>query len=199
VVARTWGDLGISIQPDFLKGFARWVAPLDGGASDTAGAGPQTVFQMMPHPAPGTTEFVIEIDGQQLRYRNTAAQWANFVWPNAAGAPGAKVSATTFDGRTIELVSFPGRYGLEKLINSAQRQRKPEGTFQLAWTKDDVTVKVDLRIISSAQAQAASAENPRDSLSSLPLPRTVVGDRSVSDVVAPPAANASGSAPGERS
>lgn len=199
VVARTWGDLGIAIQPDFLKGFARWVAPLDGGASDAAGAGPQTVFQMMPHPAPGTTEFVIEIDGQQLRYRNTAAQWANFVWPNAAGAPGAKVSATTFDGRTVELVNFPGRYGLEKLINSAQRQRKPEGTFQLAWTKDDVTVKVDLRIISSAQAQAASTDNPRDSLSSLPLPRTVVGERSMQDAVVPPATSASGATSGERS
>jgi type VI secretion system protein ImpL len=196
VVARTWGDLGIAIQPDFLRGFSRWVAPLDGGAADGAGGSPQTVFQLMPHPAPGTTEFVVEIDGQQLRYRNTAAQWANFVWPNAAGAPGAKVLATTFDGRTLEVVNFPGRYGLEKLINSAQRQRKPEGSFQLAWTKDDITVKVDLRIISSAQAQAASAENPRESLSSQALPRTVVGDTPVERVAEPAGATPAGT--GER-
>ncbi len=199
LVARTWGDLGIAIQPDFLRGFARWVAPLDGGAAGSAGGAPQTVFQLMPHPAPGTTEFVVEIDGQKLRYRNTAAQWANFVWPNAQGAPGAKVQATTFDGRTVELVNFPGRYGLEKLINSAQRQRRPEGTFQLAWTKEDVTVKLDLRIISSAQAQAASEENPRESLDTLALPRAVVGQPESSGGTNAPASATATNAAEERS
>ncbi|QID18112.1 type VI secretion system membrane subunit TssM [Nitrogeniibacter mangrovi] len=174
IVARTWGDLGITITPEFMRGVARWVAPLDGGAAGGTGA-PQTVFQLMPHPAPGTTEFMVEIDGQQLRYRNTAAQWANFVWPNAQGTPGARIVATTFDGRSVEVVNFPGRYGLEKLINSARRQRKPEGTFQLAWEKAGVTVKVDLRIISSAQAQAASQDNPRERIDTLALPRTVAG------------------------
>ena len=177
IVPRTWGDLGIRITPEFLRGVGRWVAPLEGGNAGS-GTAPQTVFQLMPHPAPGTTEFVVEIDGQKLRYRNTAAQWANFVWPNAQGSPGARIVATTFDGRSVELVNFPGRYGLEKLINSAQRQRKPEGTFQLSWTRNDVTVKVDLRIISSAAAQQSAGNEGQGSMTSLALPRTVVGDGS---------------------
>ena len=177
IVPRTWGDLGIRIQPPFVAGFAQWVAPLEGGAAGGGeAAAPQTVFQLMPHPAPGTTEFVIEIDGQKLRYRNTAAQWANFVWPNAGPAPGANITATRFDGSRVEIVALPGRYGLEKLINSAERLRKPDGSFQLAWSKDGVTVKVDLRVISSAQAQAASAETPRKRLNEVRLPQSVVGE-----------------------
>ncbi len=177
IVPRTWGDLGIRIQAPFMAGFAQWVAPLDGGAaSGGEAAAPQTVFQLMPHPAPGTTEFIVEIDGQKLRYRNTAAQWANFVWPNAGPTPGANITATRFDGSRIEMIAFPGRYGLEKLINSADRIRKPDGTFQLSWTKDGVTVKVDLRVISSAQAQAASADTPRKRLNEVRLPQSVVGE-----------------------
>ncbi|MFX5793684.1 type VI secretion IcmF C-terminal domain-containing protein, partial [Acinetobacter baumannii] len=82
-------------------------------------AAPQTVFQILPSPAAGTTEYTIEIDGQQLRYRNTPPQWTNFVWPNPQGTPGARITATTFDGRTVEVLSEPGRFGLERLIATA--------------------------------------------------------------------------------
>ncbi|MCP6640476.1 hypothetical protein NL504_28565, partial [Klebsiella pneumoniae] len=81
------------------------------------------------------TEYTIAIDGQQLRYRNTPPQWTNFEWPNPLGSPGATLSATTFDGRTVQLVNEPGRYGLEKLIYSAQRKRRPDGTFDLTWAQ----------------------------------------------------------------
>ncbi|MCM3356280.1 hypothetical protein M3615_21315, partial [Bacillus halotolerans] len=33
LAARTWGDMGIGLTPDFTNGFARWVAPLAGGAA----------------------------------------------------------------------------------------------------------------------------------------------------------------------
>jgi len=170
IVARTWGDLGIVIRPEFLGSIGRWVAPIDGGGE---GSTAQTVFQLMPHPAAKTTEYVIDIDGQQLRYRNTAAQWANFVWPNAQGTPGARIVATTFDGRSVEIVNFPGRFGLEKLINSATRQRRDDGTFQLAWTQDDVTIKVNLRIISSPGKEAK--KDGETGLATLQVPRAVVG------------------------
>ena len=125
------------------------------------------MFQILPQPSSGTTEYTIEIDGQQLRYRNTPPQWTNFVWPNPSGSPGATISATTFDGRTLQLVNEPGHYGLEKLINSAQRKRRPDGTFDLSWTQGSVTVAVSMRIISTSQASsgqqrcAATAEPAR--------------------------------------
>ena len=187
IVARTWGDLGITIRPEFLQGVSRWVAPIDGAGAEAA-AGAQTIFQLMPHPAANTTEYLIEIDGQQLRYRNTAAQWANFVWPNAQGSPGARIVATTFAGQSVEIVNFPGRFGLEKLINSAQRQRRDDGTFQLGWTSEGVTVKVNLRIISSPGKDAPQKGDKQ--VAATGLPRAVVGSMPVTAATAATAANA---------
>lgn len=190
---RTWGGMGIVLSPDFTNGFARWVAPLAGAAATSGGgaAEPQTVFQIMPQPGQGTTEYTIVIDGQQLRYRNTPPQWTNFVWPNPAGSPGATLTATSFDGRTIELVNEPGRYGLEKLINSAQRTRNPDGTFSLSWTQGSVTVALSMKIISTSQPTSGGNAPQQQSLRGTRLPE------SVADVAAArtAAAQASGSAP----
>jgi len=191
---RTWGGMGVAFTPDFSSGFARWVAPLSGAAAGgaQATAEPQTVFQILPQPGAKTTEYTLTIDGQQLRYRNTPAQWANFVWPNPQGAAGATLTATTFDGRTIQLVNEPGRYGLEKLINSAQRKRNADGTFDLSWTQGDVTVAFSMRIVSTSQPQAGSGDAPQQqSLRGTRLPASVV------DVAAARAnaAAASGSTP----
>lgn len=157
--SKTWADIGINLAPDMVSGFPSWVAPLSAGgvAAASGGTDAQTVFQIQPLPASGLTEYTVEIDGQQLRYRNTQAQWANFVWPNPQGAPGARVVATTFDGRTVEMVNFPGRFGLEKLIGSAQRKRKDNGVFELTWTNGATSVSIDLKIVSSPQASAAPA------------------------------------------
>jgi type VI secretion system protein ImpL len=179
---KTWADMGISLAPDVVTGFPSWVAPLSAGgavAASAAGAAEaQTVFQIQPLPASGITEYTVEIDGQQLRYRNTQAQWTNFVWPNQQGAPGARVVATTFDGRTLEMVNYPGRFGLEKLINSAQRKRKDNGVFELTWTNNSVSVSIDLKIISSPQAAAAgaggaSAQSQSQGYRGMRLPATV--------------------------
>ena len=179
ITPRTWGDLGITLQPEFMNDFARWVSPLDGGAaSDSSGGGgaqAQTVFMLRPQAAPGTTGYVIEIDGQKLNYRNGVAQWANFVWPNAAGVPGAKIVATTFEGRIVEVVNIPGRFGLEKMINSAKRTRLPDGSFHLTWLSEGVEVGIDLKVVSSAQVQSGGSEggSGQRGLAGLVLPRTV--------------------------
>jgi type VI secretion system protein ImpL len=160
---KTWGEMGIALAPEVVSGFPSWIAPLSSGGAAASGAGggadAQTVFQIQPLPASGITEYTVDIDGQQLRYRNTQAQWANFVWPNPQGAPGARVVATTFDGRTLEMANHPGRFGLEKLINSAQRKRKDNGVFELTWVNGGVTVSIDLKIISSPQASGGGGAN----------------------------------------
>lgn len=189
---RTWGDLGISLKPEFMTGFARWIAPLDGAAAASAAgeAESQTVFMLRPHPTPRVSQYVIEIDGQRLEYRNGISQWMNFVWPNPAGTPGARVSATTFEGRTVEIANYPGRYGLEKLINSAQRTRQSDGTFLLTWGNGGINIGVDLRIISSPQAQAATktGASSRRGLGGVVLPTEVAGTPVTAPVATPVAA-----------
>lgn len=185
VTPRTWGDLGITLQPEFMSDFARWVSPLEGGAASEAGAGSagqaQTVFMLRPQASPGTTGYVIEIDGQKLSYRNGAAQWANFIWPNVSGTPGARITATTFEGKIIEVINIPGRFGLEKMINAAKRSRQQDGTFRLTWSVEDVEIAVDLRLVSSAQAQAAGKNEEGSGargLGGLILPKSVTASTS---------------------
>ena len=158
LTSKTWAEMGVTLAPEIVSGFPNWIAPLSAGgvASPGAAGGDQTVFQIQPLPAGGVTEYTVEIDGQQLRYRNTQSQWTNFVWPNPQGAPGARVTATTFDGRTLEMANHPGRFGLEKLINTAQRKRKDNGVFELTWVNGATTVSIDLKIISSPQASSAA-------------------------------------------
>jgi type VI secretion system protein ImpL len=201
VGSRTWGDLGIVLQPEFMNEFSRWVSPLEGGAAPNSSAGnasqAQTVFMLRPQASPGTTGYIIEIDGQKLNYRNGPAQWANFVWPSTAGTPGVRISTTTFDGKPIEIINFPGRFGLEKLINSAQRTRQADGTFRLTWASEGVEISVDLRLVSSPQAQASNTESsaPRG-LGGVVLPRTVALESATNDTNTPPQ-NTSAAAAGE--
>ncbi|MEO6918823.1 MAG: type VI secretion system membrane subunit TssM [Collimonas sp.] len=197
LAAKTWADMGITLSPTMVSSFSRWVAPLGASSAAAAGAGgaaadAQTVFQIQALPAAGTTEYTIEIDGQQLRYRNTQAQWTNFVWPNPQGVAGARITAVTFDGRTIEIANQPGRFGLERLINTAVRKRK-DGNFELSWTNENITVPINLKIISSPQVSAkpdGSAQQGQG-FRGMTLPETIVGT-AASPVSNPAAGGATG-------
>jgi type VI secretion system protein ImpL len=186
---RTWGDLGIRLTPAFSAGFPAWVAPLGGasGGSGSAGAAgeAQTMFQILPQPASGLTEYTIEIDGQVLRYRNTAASWSNFVWPSPQGAPGVRISGVTFDGRSVDFINYPGRFGLEKMIESAQRRKLEGGGFELKWPAGELAVPVHLRIVSAAgagSANGAPAAAGNNGLKGVVLPAVVAGVAEVAPV-----------------
>lgn len=171
---RTWGGLGLTFAPEFVTNFARWIAPLANGAAGApTAAAPQTVFQILPSHAAGTTGYTIEIDGQLLRYRNSPSQWVNFVWPNPRGTPGARITATTLDGRTVEMLAEPGRFGLQRLIATAARKRRTDGAFELSWAQGGTTVTVALRIVSSPDTAAASDALQGSGLRGVTLPRTV--------------------------
>jgi len=163
VSPRTWADMGVRLRPEFVAGLASWVAPLNGqgagGGAASAGAAAaeaQTVFQILPLSAPGLTEFTVDIDGQALRYRNGAASWAHFVWPGP-GTPGVRISGMTLDGKAVEFFNEPGRFGLEKMINAAQRRRIDNQVFELRWAQGTTSVGVHLRIISNAATPAPAA------------------------------------------
>ena len=198
IVPRTWADVGIRLNEVFVQGFSGWVAPLEGASGGGGGAAAssggsaastsQTVFQILPAGAPGLLEYTVEIDGQTLRYRNMAAAWTNFSWPNPAGAPGARITATTTDGRTIEVFNEPGRFGLERLFAAAKKAKTADGNNELTWTRDGVSVSVQLRIISqpgaTAQASGAGQTKASSGLLGLKLPAQVAGGPDVPAVTA---------------
>lgn len=213
LTARTWADMGVRLRPEFASGLGMWIAPLagqsagggaaggSGGGAGGASAEAQTVFQMFPLAAPGLTEYTIEIDGQTMRYRNGAASWSHFVWPGT-GTPGVRITGVTHDGRLIEFINEPGRFGLEKMINTAQRKRLDGGVFELRWPQAGVSVAAQLRIISNAAsnpnaapptAAGAAPANKSEAGGAVSrpgaLPAIIVGDV---DTLSAPAVAASG-------
>lgn len=202
VTPRTWADIGLRLRPEFASGFPVWVAPVAGqgatGGSSTAGGGgssasnePQTNFQMLPTPVPGLAEYTIEVDGQQLRYRNAVANWTNFVWPGQ-GAPGVRISGLTTDGRAIEFLNEPGGYGLEKMISKAKRRKLDSGAFELTWPNGPLAVTVQLRLISSPNVGSPNAPNAPDTpsasggLKGVQLPALVAGVPTAAPVAVTP-------------
>lgn len=152
VAPRTWGEHGITLHGSFIAGVPQWVGVLDTNAAPASTGPAQTIFMILPQPVAGTTAYLIEIDGQRLEYRNDAAQWASFVWPNPGASPGARILATLPDGSTRELIHFPGPAGLENLINSAERTRLANDVFRLQWHVGEMTLSLGLRIISRPPA-----------------------------------------------
>lgn len=184
VAPRTWLDMGVTLRPEFSGSFAGWVGPLDGAAAAQASAAAtaaaaQTSFQVLPQGAPGLTEYTVEIDGQVLRYRNTAAAWSSFVWPHPAGTPGVRIAGVTLDGRTVELLNVPGRFGLQRMFEAAQRRKLPDGSHEMTWAHDGASVTLQLRVISQPGATAATtttaAPGGAGGLRGLRLPAAVVG------------------------
>jgi type VI secretion system protein ImpL len=111
------------------------------------------------------------------------------VHPGPQGASGAKVSAVTFDGRTVELFNEPGEYGLAKLIGAAAQKRVEGGLHELRWTSGTVSVAVTLKRVSSTGSNGGSGGDAQASrgFSGLRLPETVVG-RAASPAASPPVA-----------
>ena len=191
VVPRLWANLGLRLRPTFVDGLPNWVAVLDGAAgaaqpaaagATPAAAGPaQSTFQLMPEGASGFVQYTLEIDGQQLVYRNGAANWQNFVWPNAAGTPGVRISGVTADGRTVEVFSAPGSYGFERLIDAARVKKFAGGVRELSWGTGAQTVTVQYRAVTAPgpaiapPAGAGGARAATSGLRGLQLPELVAG------------------------
>ncbi|UGQ44837.1 type VI secretion system membrane subunit TssM [Massilia endophytica] len=185
---RTWADMGISLQPEAVQQFAGWISATGANAQASA----QTVFQILPSPAPNTLEYTVEIDGQVLRYRNTPAQWTSMTHPGPQGVAGARISAVGFDGRSVELFNEPGQSGLGRLIEAAAKTKKANGVHELRWSGGGMTVALDLRIISNPAASADSG--PQDQgFRNMRLPDRIVGSTRPSELAA--AGSAAGGSP----
>ncbi|MDB5770032.1 MAG: tssM, partial [Burkholderia sp.] len=179
--ARTWADMGVRLNPAFANNLSQFVAAPGGAAPASTGGGinsqPQTNFQMQPIPTPGLTEYTVELDGQSMRYRNGQQEWSSFTWPSSQGQPGAKISGVTSDGRTVEIVNFPGQFGLEKLVNSADRKKLDNGLFMMTWTGGGVRVSVNFRLISDSRSgnTPSGGGATENGLRGLKLPAAVAG------------------------
>jgi type VI secretion system protein ImpL len=169
LASKQWADVGVNLAPSLMTNFAQWVAPL----GELADGGSTSIFQILPGSAIGFSEYTLLIGDQQLRYRNTPAQWSNFAWDNSKANQTVKVSVVTYDGRTQDVATFSGQNALGQLIQSANGRKKPDGSYELQWTKGEWSVPVSMKIISNPQANADGSQ--RQGLTGTQLPLQVVG------------------------
>jgi type VI secretion system protein ImpL len=178
--ARTWANMGINLAPPVLGSFPGWVAPLsEGGVANAAassGSEAQTMFDLQAVSSLGATEFTIEIDGQALRWRGQPQPWVHMVWPNARGLPGTRITAITPQGNTVVLLNEPGQGGLRKMVETARRNRRDNGVFELSWVNGAVTVTANLKIVGTRPAVVAAAApaQPGQGFKRLRLPESII-------------------------
>lgn len=192
LTSKTWKDLGISLNPQFVMNFQRYVTPINGMATGTLDqptatpAANQSNFQFYPLQNPQLLSYTIDIDGQRMLYENGIQQWVNFVWPNHSAIPGARITAVDLQGQTHTIFDEPGEYGINRLIDSAQRKEQ-NGSFEMVWrskTDPSVFIKVNFRLISGSSSGGIGSSR---GYSGLQLVDKVTTDKAVRVVSAQPA------------
>jgi type VI secretion system protein ImpL len=180
LTAKTWATMGIHLSPTVVASFPGWVAPLSAGrvantaATAAAPGEPQTMFDLQALGAHGATEFTIDIDGQSLRWRGQPQPWVHMAWPNPQGTPGARITAITPQGRTVDLLNESGHFGLKKMVEAARRKRKDDGVFELTWDNGDVSVTANLKVLGTKPAVAAAPAPASQGFKRLRLPESIL-------------------------
>ncbi len=168
---RRWSNMSISFNQAFLSGISR--------AADIQDkvfiAGGQSQFELQPVPTPGLSEVALEIDGQQLRYRNGPQLWTSFSWPPVSAGQGIKLSVISFAGVSAMLASDQGRMAWPRFVSQAKATSIAPGVVQLTWLvsspdnkSEKIPIKFNLRQVSGANLLAVSM------LRDLNLPKKIV-------------------------
>lgn len=83
-------------------------------------ANPQNGFEVMIEPSPYMTQIMLTLDGQSQDYRNGPQPWQRMTWPGDPKQPGARLEVTTLDNQRYIIANFPTRWGLLRLIDTAE-------------------------------------------------------------------------------
>ncbi|NNH00204.1 type VI secretion system membrane subunit TssM [Acinetobacter sp. ANC 5414] len=188
LTSKTWKDLGLSLNPQFVMNFQSYVAPSNGIATgelsptSASAATNQSNFQFYPLENSQLLSYTIDIDGQRMVYKNGIQQWVNFVWPNQGSIPGARITAVDLEGQIHTIFDEPGEYGINRLIDSAQRTQR-SGSFEMIWKDQqnpNLAVKMNFRLISGNSGQIGSSRG----YAGMQLVDQVVNNKSIRVVTA---------------
>jgi type VI secretion system protein ImpL len=139
----------IRFSDDFVK-YLNNARRLREATFANGGQQPEVAYDLTLQPV-SNTDVVIEIDGTRLEVRGNAPQSAKFIWPARSGSSGAKISVLPDGGEAAER-TFPGTWGLFRMIDTGSRGMSGGGQFDLVWNVGTTQVRATLR--------AASATNP---------------------------------------
>jgi type VI secretion system protein ImpL len=147
LVVRTWRNRGLQINPEFLSSMNRLhtyaVQPLQEGEVSR--------FELQAIPTPGLAEIAVNVDGQELKYRNGPQVWQRFVWPQPEAGSGARIQVVSNGGVSSTLASQNGSMGFMRLLGNARVVQESSELVQLSWSSGragDEQVRLNLRVVS---------------------------------------------------
>jgi len=115
----------------FSGSFLSSVNQLVAAAEAALRGGEGSTFELRPNPLPGISETDFVLDGQKLVYRNQQEEWKQFTWPGT-GNPEVTVQVVSNGGVAPQILKFPGRMGLLRMLEKRQEKPSSFGT-ELSW------------------------------------------------------------------
>lgn len=112
---------------------------------------PRIAFDLRPNGVPGVDEVRLHIDGRELRYRNEAEEWSQFVWPGTPEMSGATLQVIPSGSTQPKTLHFDGRWGLFRLMDEAHVTQVRPTEYTVEWTvpgRDGgpVTARFELKV-----------------------------------------------------
>ncbi|MCE8018507.1 ImcF-like protein [Halomonas sp. MCCC 1A11036] len=77
-------------------------------------------FEIMIEPSANLTSIRLMLDGQEQVYRMGPQSWQRFTWPGDTRQAGARLDVVTHGGQRVTVFDYPSRWGLLRLVDSAQ-------------------------------------------------------------------------------
>ena len=175
LIPRTWMEMGVRFNPQFLANISR-VSALGKALAGPAGSSSESSsrFDLRPVYTHGLSKIVLTIDGQELVYENGPQFWQTFNWPSGGSdaQPGASIVVYSADAARTPTVVIDraGRMALMRMLGaSARRLDANMNSGQMEWrfTGSDgaqSSVKFDFKLTGGPNpvqiAQLGSASLP---------------------------------------
>ncbi len=154
---------GLRFDPAFLKA----INVLQGIASHMLASGAaQYRFDLMPQPSADVTETQLTVDGQTLRYLNSADRWQPFVWPgNDLLVTGTRLEWQTVQSGLNKGFERQGRWAFVRMLASASIEPLSDTRYKLTWlaSPGPVPATAAAAAVASTPASAAAPTMASDS------------------------------------
>ncbi|MDH2067441.1 ImcF-related family protein [Pantoea sp. GD03673] len=125
---------GLHFNPAFIDALNQLSALADVAFT---GGDASVQFALMGKPGRDVIQTILQLDQLVLDYHNQQEQWQNISWPDSHWKPRTSLSwVTTTTGERI-YASYPGSWGLIRLLDRAQVTAVDNSTYKLSWKTSD--------------------------------------------------------------
>lgn len=125
---RSFGGVSIGFSPAFLSGVSRLQQ-----AARVVQEGETSCFELKPQPTAGIMETYLDINGENLVYRNGPQFWKSITWPSPKGNTGIQLRLVSESGVSTQLLNHQGRLDIMRWLDKARIDNPNATTTILEW------------------------------------------------------------------